>query len=703
MFGFISLDADDDHTNLTPFDQTGQIRLICGSSMSEQPAQFAAYRPHSAPKPGFWTFLLAIDGEGYRIKQIFGIARVASVMNAIMALMAARSFIGVIPDVWIWLWLALGLGISFYFIYGQIRFDPQRINRVSQGWRHFMVRMSIAITAIWIPIPVGAILWLQGDAYLVAMFMTVVMLAGAVVGFSSLPIAAVTCVITVTLPVLLTSTLRMGPFNSLQASFILLAIVLSIFSIRHSQMVWRMEERGRKNKENHERLAEAHQSIKTLVDTDQMTGLINRATFIRFLDECVRNPPDHPDQQHVCFAIDLDHFKNINDTMGHDAGDAYLRSVAANLKRNFSDKWVVARVGGDEFAMASRTPMTASQANWHGEEASALLAESITFEDTVISGGGSVGSAFFPEHAGGLDDWLKHADHALRIAKSKRRGSFRPFNERDRVKLQKRSRLSDQLCAAIDHGGIRNVYQPQVELGTGRLLGVETLARWTTPDNAVIPPPKFFDLASEVSRVLDLSDVIFRTAISHLKQLSQDGFSVPSFSINLHPAQLHHPERLFPLIEGLAEQMGGAHGVVLEITENSIIGRGAENVPALLQDLSKRGFRISLDDFGTGFASLTHLQTLPISELKLDRSFVQTLETAPEDLAIVRALLMIAAPRALDLVIEGVETDVQRQILMDAGARIGQGYLYSKPLMLDDLKAFLADHGDHSLPISAAR
>lgn len=633
--------------------------------------------------------LFAKNGDGDRIRQIFSLAPVSALMNVFMALMSARTFIGSVPDWWVVTWFFAAINISVYFMYGKRRFRPSQISRLSKPWRNFMVVMALGITLIWLPIPIGAMIYLDGDNYLGALFMTVVMMTGTVVGLSSVPIAAVTSMVTATLPVLGVSVYFYGPINNVFVSFVMIMVILSVFSLKHSRMIWQMEDRGRQLTGNLRRLADAHENIRTLADMDQMTGLLNRRTFMQELETRVTAPTNGPGTGYMCALIDLDHFKNINDALGHEAGDSYLCMVANQLNDTFGDRFTIARLGGDEFAMVSHRPMVQRQAEAMGRKIAAILAHDVELGGRSFRGGGSVGAALFPLHARGPHDWLNHADHALREAKATRRGSFRHFTDSDRVRLDQRLVMEANLACAIARSEIGAAYQPQIDMRTGALIGVEALARWTGPDGKPISPPEFFSLAESSGRVLDLSDVIFHRILADLEYLADLGIRLPSISVNLHPAQLHHPERLMPLVDRLATVQGGAENVMLEITENSIIGRGAENVPTVLNDLAERGFSISLDDFGTGFASLTHLQTLPIAELKIDRNFVRNIDTCHGDQEIVRALLMIAQPRNLSVVLEGVETEAQRDLILSLGGRIGQGYLFSRPLDLPGLRDFV--------------
>lgn len=646
--------------------------------------------PEPAPRESSIAELLfARNGDGDRIRQIFSLAPVSALMNVFMALMAAKTFIGSVPNWWVATWFVAAINISIYFMYGKRRFRPAQITRLSSTWRRFMVGMALFITLIWLPIPLGAMIYLDGDNYLGALFMTVVMMTGTVVGLSSVPIAAVTSMITVTLPVLAMSVYVYGPLNNVLVSFAMILVIMSVFSLKHSRMIAAMEERGRQLTGNLRSLADAHENIRILADTDQMTGLLNRRTFMQKLDSYVSAPRQGHELGHMCAIIDLDHFKNINDALGHEAGDNYLCMVADQLTDAFGEAFTIARLGGDEFAMVSQRPMVQRQAESMGRKIAAILAHDVELGGRSFRGGGSVGAALFPQHTSGAHDWLSHADHALREAKATRRGSFKQFTDSDRVRLDQRLAMEANLSCAIARSEIGAAYQPQIDMRTGALMGVEALARWTTPNGTTIAPPEFFSLAESSGRVLDLCDVIFQRILADLEYLGDLDIYLPSISVNLHPAQLHHPERLMPLVDRLAEIQGGTENVMLEITENSIIGRGAENVPAVLNDLYERGFRISLDDFGTGFASLTHLQTLPIAELKIDRNFVRNIDTCAGDQEIVRALLMIAQPRDLKVVLEGVETEAQRDLILDLGGQIGQGYLFSRPLELPALRDFI--------------
>ena len=431
---------------------------------------------------------------------------------------------------------------------------------------------------------------------------------------------------------------------------------------------------------NSRELALANRRVLELAQTDILTGLPNRAFFLEQLKEA------GSDQRHrgvfSILMVDLDRFKNVNDSLGHAAGDTLLRQVAVRLRSALRGDDVLARLGGDEFAII--------QAGYHDQRASSvdlagriskLVAEPFQLPGNQVEIGTSIGIALAPEHGDDREQLLKKADLALYRSKSAGRNCFTLYDEAMSAELEARNTLEGDLRDAIARCLFEVHYQPYFDVQTGRRGGVEALIRWRHPTRGLIPPDQFIPLAEETGLIVPLGEWIIRQACDDATFWPAD----TRVSINLSPVQFKQAE-LFDVIESALRKSGlPPERLEIEITESVLLERAAENL-AFMERLSDIGVSLALDDFGTGYSSLSCLTTFPFDKIKIDKSFMGNLSAQYKSSAIISSIVTLA--RGLDMLVtaEGVETVEQLDGLKRLGVNFAQGYLLGRPVPIAELE-----------------
>ncbi len=424
-------------------------------------------------------------------------------------------------------------------------------------------------------------------------------------------------------------------------------------------------------------LQQANAEIRRLALEDELTGLMNRAALMETLEK-----GSVTGNRYAFFLIDLDRFKNINDSMGHIFGDELLKEIASRLVTATEANDLVARLGGDEFAVVLCRKSDCGPLDIRAERILDAMNEPARIGGHVLYSGCSIGGAKFPEDAGAVPGIMVAADIALHKAKVSGRNRFVAFSDDLAELLREEERIATELRAALAAGEVEVWYQPKIALDTGRAVGAEALVRWSSGGQQM-SPEVFLEVATERGFMPELSDHIFERVGRDMVDWMGRGGELLPVSVNIHPVDLKTPERLMRRVEALASQVSGRERILLEITEGCFVGRGSDAAAVLIDTLSEVGFSLSLDDFGTGHAALAHLKRLPVSELKIDRSFVAGLGVSRHDSAIVAAMVELAKGLDLRIVAEGVETEAQRRALLELGVQVGQGYLWSQAIPSD--------------------
>ena len=438
------------------------------------------------------------------------------------------------------------------------------------------------------------------------------------------------------------------------------------------------------------------QRLDYLFYYDLLTGLANRSLFLERVGQYVRSATG-PGHTLALFLIDLERFKNINDTLGQAAGDVLLKQVAGWLMVNVGDANLLARVGADRFAVViTEVSKEGDVARLLDKMIQAFLEHPFQVNDTAFRIAAKVGVALFPEDGVDADTLFKKAEAALKKAKMNgERYLFYTQKMTEAVAI--RLTLENQLRQALDKGQFVLHYQPKINLSSGHLTGVEALIRWNDPRTGLVPPGRFVPILEETGLIHDVGRWALRTAIDDYLRWSSAGLATVRIAVNVSPVQLRNRGFITEIRRAVDIDHRAASGLELEITESLImedVKRGVE----ILQAIRLMGVSIAIDDFGTGFSSLSYLTKLPVDTLKIDRSFVMDLVDGPEGLALVSTIITLAHSLKLKVVAEGVETEEQARLLRLLNCDEFQGYLFSKPVPREIFETrFLSRHGQERI------
>ncbi|SDD49995.1 diguanylate cyclase (GGDEF) domain-containing protein [Paenibacillus sp. UNCCL117] len=420
---------------------------------------------------------------------------------------------------------------------------------------------------------------------------------------------------------------------------------------------------------------------------DSLTGLPNRLLFGRTLHELLSRAAERSEQLAVMFA-DLNRFKQINDTMGHAAGDILLQKVAERFTVFMDDACQVFRLGGDEFVFimryeASHVPQELA------ERICACIEPPFELEGASVYTAVSIGISLFPEHGDSFEAIVKNADMAMYVAKERGTSSYHFYNQLLEEMAEEHMFIENGLRNALLTGQFFPAYQPKVSPATGRMTGYEALIRWNHPDKGLIPPAKFIPLAEASGMIVDIDMWVLREACRQTKEWQERGFPGLPVSVNLSAKHFGHGN-LVDTIRRILEETGlEPRYVCLEITESVFI-KQTDSVIESLTQLREMGIEISIDDFGTGYSSLNQLQRLPVTVVKLDRTFIQDLDQDEKKSAIVKAVIELAHSMGLKVVAEGIETEQERSLVTEMQCDELQGFYFCKPLPSERFERYMA-------------
>jgi diguanylate cyclase (GGDEF)-like protein/PAS domain S-box-containing protein len=415
----------------------------------------------------------------------------------------------------------------------------------------------------------------------------------------------------------------------------------------------------------------AEQLLRFQATHDELTGLANRR---RLLDE-IHRLADGSGSVAV-LLLDLDRFKNINDSLGHDRGDELLVVIADRLRLAVRPGDLVARLGGDEFAIVLPGPVDVTDAEFVAERLMRLIGEPVELGSQTVYPTASIGIAVADDQTA-IDDLIRRADTAMYRAKAEGRARAEAFDEELREAVQSRMETEAGLRGALRNGEFTVHYQPEIDLHTGRVLGAEALIRWEHPERGLLPAGAFIETAEETGLVVEMGDFVLRAACAEAATWP-GGDDAPILRVNLAAAQIQREETVILVSSILAETGLPPHRLCLEITESAVMIDLARSEDTLRR-LKELGVHLAVDDFGTGFSSLAYLKRFPVDALKIDRAFVSDLGRADADDAFVRSIVSLADALGLDVVAEGVETADQAEILVSLGCDRAQGYHFARP------------------------
>ena len=435
---------------------------------------------------------------------------------------------------------------------------------------------------------------------------------------------------------------------------------------------------------------QAEARIEFLAHHDVLTGLPNRI-LLRDRFEHALAVAERARSRVAMLFLDLDNFKRVNDTLGHAAGDQLLQQVVTRLSECTRDSDTISRQGGDEFILLLNDIPDQDAVERIASKILVKLAEPIEINGHELNATCSIGIALYPDDGSSFDTLLKKADAAMYNAKGAGRNIFHFFDDQMNQQSHEHLLLQNRLNRALYQAEFHLHYQPQLEIASGRVVGVEALLRWRNPDLGDVEPARFIPVAEDSGLIVPIGAWVLEEACRQAQSLRQaDGVDLP-MAVNLSALQFRR-SGLVEAVAGALERSGlPPHLLELELTE-SILLQDVENTLNTVRQLKALGVRLSIDDFGTGYSSLSYLKRFAVDRLKIDRSFVRDLNTGPDNAAIVRAVIQLARSLRLGIVAEGVETETQLTFLREEGCQDVQGHLFSRPLSPADLKAFLRQH-----------
>jgi len=428
--------------------------------------------------------------------------------------------------------------------------------------------------------------------------------------------------------------------------------------------------------------------LQRLAHHDPLTSLPNRNLMKDRLDQAVAHVSRVGRHVAVMF-IDLDRFKNINDSLGHSAGDEVIVEVARRLARSVRDGDTVARLGGDEFVIVLSDVAREGDVALFAQKILDSLFVPIVIQGEELSLGGSIGISLYPKDGKDGVTLLKNADAAMYRAKALGRNNYQFYAQEMNAKAFERLKVEGGLRHALERNEFVLHYQPQMDLASGRMVGVEALLRWQPPGTTAISPADFIPIAEESGLIVPIGEWVLRTACAQHVAWKETGFPEVRMAVNLSARQFRQ-KGLEQMIARVLQETGcKATCLELEITE-SVIMDDPESATETLKKLSDMGVQLSIDDFGTGYSSLSYLKRFPIHLLKIDRSFVSDITTDPDDAAIVKGIIALAQSMKLKIIAEGVETTEQLEFLRKQQCDYMQGYYFSKPRLPAQLQEFMA-------------
>ena len=437
---------------------------------------------------------------------------------------------------------------------------------------------------------------------------------------------------------------------------------------------------------------QAECTIENLAFYDSLTQLPNRQLLLDRLKQALSSSA-HSGRDGALMFLDLDHFKILNDSHGHDAGDSLLRQVAGRLSACLHEDDTVARLGGDEFVvllegLSNQDTTAATQAEVIGERILAFLQQPYQLGENEYQITASIGIAIFKDYEQSLEELLKHADIAMYQAKKAGRNTLRFFDPEMQNAVNNRVDIERELRRALENQQFQLFYQIQVDKSY-RIFGAETLIRWKHPERGFISPGDFIPLAEETGLIVPIGQWVLETACTQLKAWQQNPAARDlTLSVNVSAKQFHQADFVSQLKDVIKRYSINPLQLKLELTE-SLLLENIEDTIVTMTALNKIGIQFSLDDFGTGYSSLQYLKRLPLMQLKIDKSFVRDIAVDSSDRAIVRTIIAMAKSLELNVIAEGVETKEQRQILLNKGCEHFQGYLFSKPVPISKFDELL--------------
>ena len=544
---------------------------------------------------------------------------------------------------------------------------------VSRGTIHRLVRNAFVLGGMWAIVPISFFEQANPGGQMLMTGLCAGMLAGGAFAFATIPVAAIGFMG----PIFVGSAIciaRSGDFV-----YLLIAILVIVYACVLLRVVFAYSF-------EFTRRMIAHLETEKAVRQDSLTKLPNRFAFNESLETALLRLAGSGEECAV-LLLDLDRFKEVNDQLGHPAGDEFLTQLAARLRRCTRDTDIVARIGGDEFGLIAANITKLDEAFKLAEEIVSTFDHPFLIEGREIAGAASIGISLAPRDGKTPNDLLKRADVALYRAKKAGPGTVRFFEPSDDASARERRALQLDLELAIERDELFLVYQPFLDLRENRITGFEALLRWRHPVRGLVSPPEFIALAEESGLIHSIGDWVVRRAC---KALSQWPANI-RVAVNVSAVQFQNANILQTFVRALAEARVAPGRLEIEITESILLSK-YDSAASVLNSLLELGVTVALDDFGTGYSSLTYLRRLPFSRIKIDQSFVRDMLVQPDCAAIVKSVIALAQDLQISVVAEGVESTAQLDYLRQTNCNEVQGYLIGRPVEADQVLGLLEEH-----------
>jgi len=428
--------------------------------------------------------------------------------------------------------------------------------------------------------------------------------------------------------------------------------------------------------------------LEHLARHDPLTGLVNRAEFERYCADAIATA-ERERRAAVVLFIDLDAFKIVNDSYSHAVGDRLLVKVADRISKQLSDGDIAGRIGGDEFTVLLSRLSLREDARVLVSRLLATLSEPIVVDDYEVVLSASIGVAGYPLDGDSPQALIANADAAMYAAKTEERNTFRFYTPMMHADTRRRLQMATELRQALARDEFRLVYQPSVELRTGRIVAVEALLRWQHPERGEVMPGDFIPVAEGLGMIRRIDEWVMQAACAQIQAWDVAGVPPIRVAVNISARWFGHPAFVDGVSRSLESRQLSAQRLMLEITESAMLRLG-DGIAKTMQTLSALGLEVAIDDFGTGYSSMAYLKLPAVAYLKIDRSFITGLPASANDAAITEAMLVMAKSLGLITIAEGIETEAQHDFLLRAGCSEGQGYLYSYPLRPDEIQRLLS-------------
>lgn len=468
---------------------------------------------------------------------------------------------------------------------------------------------------------------------------------------------------------------------------------LGMLAKAFNAMLDRIQEREIELESEIEERKRIEAKLDRLAHFDSVTGLHNRYFFHDRLAAAIAQAQRLHQRAFVMF-LDLDNFKAVNDTLGHDVGDELLRVVAQRLRDSVRFGDTVARLGGDEFAIILENVANGTTGETVAKKCIDALSQMVRINGNEIYISGSIGLSSCPDDAVDIHALLKFADTAMYYAKNAGKNTYRVFHSSMQGEAQKRFAMNGNLRRALEREQFVLQYQPQIDLVTGQIFGVEALIRWAHPDLGLISPLEFIPMAEETGLIVPIGAWVLKTACLQLKAWHDQGYDQLRMAVNLSARQMVEDDFVDTVLDIVRTTGVDPTMLELELTESMLMDAG-EAFIAKLDTLRRAGIMLAIDDFGTGYSSMSYLKRFPINTIKVDRSFVRDLPNNNQDKAITKAIISMAHSLDMHVVAEGIETNGQEMLLSADGCNSGQGYLYSPPVNADEIGRLIDTRTPH--------